>query len=107
MSMRLSKLFGMDVYDADGGYKGKVYDIIIDLEKGRLEKITTEPLKVKSKAEAKKILSEKSISYRTVKSAKDIIVVDGRAPIMEEPEEEPQRGPIYRPGSLRPGRYKR
>ncbi|MCX8158394.1 MAG: PRC-barrel domain-containing protein [Candidatus Diapherotrites archaeon] len=83
--MRLSKLFGMDVYTTDGEYKGKVYDIVINLEKGKLETITTEPLKAKTKQEAKKILSEKSIPYRNVKSAKDIVVVLGKnMPVQRE-----------------------
>lgn len=79
MSIRLSKLFGMDVYDVTAGYKGKVYDLIINLEKGKIETITTEPLKVKSKSDAKKILSEKSIPYKNVRSAKDIIIVGNTA----------------------------
>jgi len=93
MSVRLSKLFGMDVYDFEAGYKGKVYDIIINLEKGKLETITTEPLKVKTKSDAKKILSEKSIPYRNVKSVKDIIIVSSRdVPFQDQPkEEEPQQ----------------
>jgi len=87
MSIRLSKLFGMDVYDSEAGYKGKVYDIIINLEKGKLETITTEPLKVKTKADAKKILNDKSIPYRNVKSAKDILIVSNRdVPVEPEPE---------------------
>jgi len=89
MSMRLSKLFGMDLYDIEAGYKGKVYDIIINLEKGKLETITTEPLKVKTKSDAKKILSEKSIPYRNVKSVKDIIIVSSRdVPYAEDTKEE-------------------
>lgn len=91
MSVRLSKLFGMDVYDFEAGYKGKVYDIIINLEKGKLETITTEPLKVKTKSDAKKILSEKSIPYRNVKSVKDIIIVSSRdVPFQDQPKEEEQ-----------------
>ncbi|MFA5763482.1 MAG: PRC-barrel domain-containing protein [archaeon] len=85
MSIKLSELFGMDIYDAQAGYKGKVYDIIINLEKGKLETITTEPLKVKTKADAKKILSDKSIPYKNVQSAKDIIIISSRgAPVVEE-----------------------
>jgi sporulation protein YlmC with PRC-barrel domain len=79
MSIRLSKLFGMDVYDVNAGYKGKVYDLIINLEKGKIETITTEPLKVKSKSDAKKILNEKSIPYKNVRSTKDIIIVGNTA----------------------------
>jgi len=88
MSTRLSKLFGMDIYDSEAGYKGKVYDIIINLEKGKLETITTEPLKVKTKSDAKKILNEKSIPFRNVKSAKDIIIVSTKnVPLSEEEQE--------------------
>ena len=87
MSLRLSKLFGMDIYDIDAGYKGKVYDIIINLEKGKLETITTEPLKVKTKSDAKKILTEKSIPYKNVKSAKDIILISSRG-VASTPDEE-------------------
>ena len=72
MSLRLSKLFGMDIYSVDGEYKGKVFDLIINLEKGKVETITTEALRPKTKQEAKRILSEKSIPYKKVKSAKDI-----------------------------------
>jgi sporulation protein YlmC with PRC-barrel domain len=91
MSVRLSKLFGMDVYDFEAGYKGKVYDIIINLEKGKLETITTEPLKVKTKSDAKKILAEKSIPYRNVKSVKDIIIVSSREiPFTDQPKDEEQ-----------------
>ena len=85
MSLRLSKLFGMDIYDVDAGYKGKVYDIIINLEKGKLETITTEPLKVKTKSDAKKILSEKSISYKNVQSARDILIISNKgSPIIKD-----------------------
>ena len=94
MSVRLSKLFGMDVYDFEAGYKGKVYDIIINLEKGRLETITTEPLKVKTKSDAKKILAEKSIPYRNVKSVKDIIIVSSREiPFTDQPKEDVREQP--------------
>ena len=88
MSLRLSKLFGMDIYTTTAGYKGKVYDLVINLEKGRIETITTEPLKARSKSEAKKIISEKSIPYKNVKSTKDIILVggaEGSSNIAEEP----------------------
>ncbi|MDD4250572.1 MAG: PRC-barrel domain-containing protein [Candidatus ainarchaeum sp.] len=92
MSVKLSKLFGMDIYDAQAGYKGKVYDIIINLEKGKLETITTEPLKVKTKSDAKKILAEKSIPYRNVQSANDILIVSNN-PVQAVEKEEESRVP--------------
>ncbi|MAG18269.1 MAG: hypothetical protein CL944_02225 [Candidatus Diapherotrites archaeon] len=79
MTVRLSKLFGMDIYTTDAEHKGKVFDLVINLEKGKIETITTEALKARSKAEAKKIISEKSIPYNKVRSAKDIIIVGSTA----------------------------
>lgn len=97
MSMRISKLFGIDIYDSESNYKGKVYDLILDLEKGKIETITTEPLKVKTKADAKKILSEKSIPYKNVRSVKDILLL-GRnsAPSIEPNVEVPSPSIRYR-----------
>ncbi len=79
MTVRLSELFGMDIYTVDSVRKGKVFDLVINLEKGRIETITTEPLKARSKAEAKKIISEKSIPYSRVISAKDILLISSKA----------------------------
>ena len=89
MTTRLSKLFGMDIYTTDGEYKGKVFDLVINLEKGKIETITTEALKARTKQEAKKIISEKSVPYNRVRAAKDILVVGNIARVDEEPEEAP------------------
>jgi sporulation protein YlmC with PRC-barrel domain len=87
----------MDIYTTDAEYRGKVFDLVINLEKGRIETITTEPLRAKTKLEAKKIITEKSIPYRNVRAAKDILLV-GKTPTNPEPEEEvePQRTVIPR-----------
>lgn len=76
--MELSKLFGMDIYSIDAEYIGKAYDFVIDLEQGRVSKITLEPFKVSSKKEAVNILKKKSVPYETVVAVKDIILVDPR-----------------------------
>ena len=94
MTMRLSKLFGMDIYTTEAEHKGKVFDLVINLEKGKLETITTAPLKPRSKQEAKKIISEKSIPYKNVKSAKDIVLVNVGKAI--KPEAEPEKKSYYR-----------
>ncbi len=77
MAIRLSKLYGMNIYDGNAVFVGKVYDIILDLEKGEVVRITTEPLKnmSASKEELSKMLQKKSIMFKRVKSLKDIIVV--------------------------------
>ncbi len=88
MTTRLSKLFGMDIVTVNGEHKGKVFDLVINLEKGRIETITTEPLKARTKQEAKKIISEKSIPYNRVIAAKDFLVVGNSPRTVEEESEE-------------------
>lgn len=95
MTARISRLFGMDVYTNNAEYKGKIFDLVINLEKGRIETITTEPLKVRSKQEAKKIISEKSIPYRTVTSVKDIVIVNPARALEAEEEVKPVQ-PSYK-----------
>ncbi|QQR92800.1 MAG: PRC-barrel domain-containing protein [Candidatus Iainarchaeum archaeon] len=99
MTVRISKLFGMDIYTDNAEYKGKIFDLIINLEKGKIETMTTEPLKVRTKQEARKIITERSIPYQNVLSAKDILLVGTRSRPVEQPvEEEPQpamRRPSY------------
>jgi sporulation protein YlmC with PRC-barrel domain len=100
MTVRLSKLFGMDIYTDNAEYKGKVFDLVINLEKGKIETMTTEPLKVRTKQEARKIIAEKSIPYQNILSAKDILLVGTRArPKTEEVSEEAHstRRPAYQP----------
>ena len=99
MTTRLSKLFGMDIVTVNGEHKGKVFDLVINLEKGRIETITTEALKARTKQEAKKIISEKSIPYNRVMAAKDFLVVGNSPRVEEEPEAPPSptlRRPIRR-----------
>lgn len=85
MTMRISKLFGMDLYETNALYKGKVYDLVVNLEQGIIETITTQPLKVNSKKEAKKIMTEHSIPYKKVISVDDIILINsGNVPIPEK-----------------------
>jgi sporulation protein YlmC with PRC-barrel domain len=94
MVVKASKLYGMDVYTDGGKYLGKVYDLIIDLEKGDVVRITMEPLKAASKDEAKKVLRERSVLYKNVKSVEDIIVVTqvtSSAPLPLEEEEEEEK----------------
>ncbi len=76
MSMELSKMFGMDIYSTDAEYIGKAYDFVIDLEQGKIYKITLEPFKVRSKKEAAEILKKKAIDYYKVVAVKDIILID-------------------------------
>jgi len=99
--LRLSELFGRDIYTDIGDYKGKVYDIVVNLETGKLETITTEPLKVRTKQQAKKIITDKSIPYRNVLAVKDIVVISTRN---RKPEEHhSSREEAKRPAHLKTG----
>ena len=88
MTKRISTLYGMDIYTDDAGYIGKVNDIILNLEKGEVVRITTEPLKTISKEEAKKVLKEKSILYKNVRSVRDIMLVSRKGGALSEDEME-------------------
>ena len=78
MSIRVSKIYGLSIYDSKGVLLGKAYDLILNLEKGEVVRITTEPLKSmgKSKEEMTKILQKKSILFKRVKTIRDIVVVE-------------------------------
>ena len=97
MTVRISKLFGMDIYTDNAEYKGKIFDLIINLEKGKIETMTTEPLKVRTKQEARKIITERSIPYQNVLSAKDILLVGTRSRPVEQPMEEEAQPVARRP----------
>jgi sporulation protein YlmC with PRC-barrel domain len=76
MASRISNIYGMDIYTDGGGFLGRVQDIIVDLEKGEVVRLTMEPLNfLVSKEEAMRILKEKSILYKSVKSVEDVVIV--------------------------------
>lgn len=75
MAMRLSKIYGMDVYTDGGKFLGHVQDIVVDLERGEVMRLVMEPLTSISKDEAKRVLREKSVLYKSVKSVEDVVVV--------------------------------
>jgi len=86
MTMRLSKLYGMDIYTDDAGYIGKVNDVILNLEKGEVVRLTTETLKAVSKEEAAKVLRDKSVLYKNVRSAGDIVIVSRKGGAITQEE---------------------
>jgi sporulation protein YlmC with PRC-barrel domain len=89
--IHISELYGIDIYGDDGKYVGKVNDVILNLEKGKIVRITTEPLRFVSKLKAKTVLKEKSILYRNVRTVGDILIVGkgkGIVPTEDEVEAE-------------------
>jgi len=87
MAVRVSALMGMDVFTDTAKFVGKVYDIIIDLQKGEVTRLTLEPIKVANKDDARRIFKEKTILYKSVKAVEKIVIVSSIQPV-EEPEAE-------------------
>jgi sporulation protein YlmC with PRC-barrel domain len=94
MSVRMSKLYGMDIYTDSGKFLGKVQDLILDLEKGEITRVTMEPISFRTKDDAKRILGEASILYKNVKSVEDVVVVTkgGNVPPVRAEEIPADRG---------------
>jgi len=76
MATRISNIYGMDIYTDAGSFLGRVQDVIVDLEKGEIVRLTMEPLNfLVSKEEAMRILKEKSVLYKSVRSVEDVVIV--------------------------------
>jgi len=88
MAVRVSALMGMDVFTDTAKFVGKVYDIIIDLQKGEVTRLTLEPIKVANKDDARRIFKEKTILYKSVKAVEKIVIVSAVQPVEEMPMEE-------------------
>ncbi len=84
--MRVSQLMGMDVYTDNAQMIGRVYDVIIDLQKGEISRLTLEPIRVASREEAKRVFREKTIMYSSVKAVDRIVIISPN--LNREPEEE-------------------
>lgn len=90
MSLRLSKLYGMDIFTDGGRFLGRVQDLVVDLESGEVVRISLDALQGVSKDEAKRILRERAVMYKSVKSVGDVIVVskEGRGGVGVAQEKE-------------------
>jgi sporulation protein YlmC with PRC-barrel domain len=78
MGIKVSKIYGMDIYTDSGKFLGRVQDVLIDLEQGKIIRLIMEPLSSVSREEAKRILRERSVLYSSVKNVEDVVVVGGR-----------------------------
>ena len=74
MSVKLSDMYGMEIFTDSGKYVGSANDFIVDLETGEVVRILLEQLSG-PKEKIKSIVKEKSILYKNVKSVGDVIVV--------------------------------
>ncbi len=77
MSIKISELYGTEIYTAKAKHLGKIEDIILNLQKGEIMRITLAPLKsgFLSKSKVEEILKENSIGYSDVEEVGDIVLV--------------------------------
>jgi sporulation protein YlmC with PRC-barrel domain len=77
MSIKISELYGMEIYTSKAKHLGKVEDIILNLQKGEIMRLTLAPLKsgLLSKSKVEEILKENSIGYQDVDTVGDIVLV--------------------------------
>lgn len=75
MVRRLSELYGMDIYTGGGKYIGRVEDVILNLERGEVMRLSLRSFKGDVSADiGKKILQDETIGYNEVVSVGDIIL---------------------------------
>lgn len=67
-------MYGMDIFTDSGKFLGNAQDFIIDLEGGEVSRVLLEQLPG-GKEDARKVLRERSLVYKNVKSVDDVIVV--------------------------------
>ncbi len=75
MTVRLSKMYGMDIFSGEAGYMGKVNDMILNMESGEVVRLTTVPLRNIMQSNAKEVLQKNSVLFKRVKSVKDIVLI--------------------------------
>ena len=75
----------MDIYTDGGRFLGKVQELVIDLERGEIARMLMEPLSSLSREEAKRIIKDRSVLYKNVKSVEDVVMVSkaGPSPALE------------------------
>jgi sporulation protein YlmC with PRC-barrel domain len=72
--MKVSDLYGKEIFLDNGKFLGTVQEVIVDLEKGVILRLLLEQLP-SSAEKAKDVLRNKSIMYSNVSSVSDVIIV--------------------------------
>ncbi len=83
--MKISEIYGMDIYSDNGQYLGEVRDAIVDLERGEISRLLMLEWKNSDKNEVRKILQQKSVLFKNVKNVGDVVLVAGNG--QQRPQE--------------------
>lgn len=77
MSIKLSQIYGKEIFTEDAKRVGRVEDIILDLENRKMWVLTLDPLKVSvMKTMSPDELLKRSMPYERVKGISDIVLVE-------------------------------
>lgn len=82
---KLSDLPGLDVYTDNAKFLGKINDMIVDLQKGEIARITLQPIE-SLMGTSPQWIKDNTVAYRNIVSVGDIVVVSSK-PREEEPAE--------------------
>ena len=76
MSMRVSQLYGRDIFTDKAEYVGKVEDVILNLEGGEVMRLTLRAFRSETlpPEEVRKVITEESIGYNDIERVGDIII---------------------------------
>ena len=76
MSIRLSRLYGLDIYTEKAEYVGKVEDVVLNIDTGEIMRLSLKSFKANTlpSEEIKRIIQEESIGYNDVRSVSDVII---------------------------------
>ena len=76
MSIRLSELYGMDLFTEKAEHIGKVADVILNLEKGEVMQLSLKSFKSGSLGsfDVRRVLQEESVAFEDVVRIGDIII---------------------------------
>ncbi len=88
---KLSDLPGLDVYTDNAKLLGKINDMIIDLQKGEVARITLQPIE-SLMGTSPQWIKDNTVAYRNIVSVGDIVVVSSK-PRDDEPEPAAQAMP--------------
>lgn len=76
MSMRVSQLYGRDIFTEKAEYVGKVEDVILNLDEGEVMRLTLRSFKGDQlhPDEVRKVITEESIGFNEVVRVGDIVI---------------------------------
>ena len=103
---RVSELVGMDIFNDRGQKVGKIFDVVLDMQKGEVVRLALEPIYAANKDEAKRLFRDKTILYRNVRAVEKIVITTS-TPVMEEEAMEPEPAPTKPPSYSYRSRYQK